>query len=325
VHPLVTGEAVALEIRPAAVPSRLLAGALDVVLQSVLFTVLAIVGAAVSSTASGAASAAISIVLIVVVLIGYPVAFESLLRGRTPGKMALGLRVVRDDGGPIGFRHAFVRGLAGAFAERPGATFFVGAIVTMLVNEKGKRLGDLLAGTVVVQERIAVRGGQVAMMPPQLSAWAATTDLSALSDELALSARQFLSRSAELTAQAREDLGGRLVAAVLAVVTPPPPPGTPGWALLSAVLAERRRRDEARLGATSAGQAAWGTTHAYGPTPQAGPTPSYGPTPHAGPTPYYGASPAYGAGPAVPPGPPPRPVTEELPPTPGPGGFVAPG
>jgi uncharacterized RDD family membrane protein YckC len=320
----VTGEAVALEIRPAAVPSRLLAGGIDGLLQLVLFFVVGMVASAVSATASAAASAAITIVLLVLVSIGYPVVFESLMRGRTPGKMALGLRVVRDDGGPTGFRHAFVRGLTGAFLERPGLTFFMGAIFTMLINGQGKRIGDLLAGTVVVQERVAVRGGQVAMMPPQLSAWAATTDLSALPDELALSARQFLARSGELTAQAREDLGGRLVAAVLAAVTPPPPEGTPGWALLSAVLAERRRREEVRLGAPPAHAAAWGTTHAYGPTPPTGPTPSYGATPSYGPSPYYGATPAYGAGPAVPPGPEPRPVTEELPPAPGPGGFVAP-
>jgi uncharacterized RDD family membrane protein YckC len=320
----VTGEAVALEIRPAAVPSRLLAGGIDGLLQLVLFFVVGIVASATSATTSQAASAAITIVLIVLVSIGYPVVFESLLRGRTPGKMALGLRVVRDDGGPIGFRHAFVRGLTGAFIERPGVTFFVGAIFTMLLNPQGKRIGDLLAGTVVVQERVAVRGGQVALMPPQLTAWAATTDLSGLPDELALSARQFLARSGEMTVQAREDLGGRLVAAVLGAITPPPPPGTPGWAVLSAVLAERRRRDEARLGTPVTPVPAWGTTHAYGPTPPAGPTPSYGGTPAYGPTPYVGSSPAYGASPAISAPPEPRPVTEELPPAPGPGGFVAP-
>ena len=318
-----TGEAVALEIRPAAVPSRLLAGGVDVLLQMVLFIAVGLLVGAVSATASEAATAALSIVLIVLVSIGYPVVFESLLRGRTPGKMALGLRVVRDDGGPIGFRHAFVRGLAGAFVERPGVTFFTGAIFTMLINSKGKRIGDLLAGTVVVQERVAGRGGQVAMMPPQLSAWAATTDLSGLSDDLALSARQFLARAGEMTPQAREDLGGRLVTAVTAAISPPPPPGTPGWAVLSAVLAERRRREELRLGPPPAGPT-WGTTHAYGPTPPPGPMPSYGGTPPYGPAPYYGTSPAYGAAPMVPAGPEPRPVVEELPPTPGPGGFVAP-
>jgi hypothetical protein len=177
----------------------------------------------------------------------YPVAFETLLRGRTPGKAAMGLRVVRDDGGPIGFRHALVRGLAGAFLERPGLTVFVAGIVTSLLNGRGKRLGDLLAGTVVLQERVPVRGGRVAVMPPALAGWAAGLDLSGLTDELALQVRQFVARSAELTPAARDQLGARMVGAVTASVQPPPPPGTPGWAVLSAVLAERRRREELRL------------------------------------------------------------------------------
>jgi uncharacterized RDD family membrane protein YckC len=313
---MVTGEAVALDLRPAAVPSRLLAGLIDALIQLVAFFAVLVLAGAVSSTVSDAAAAAITIVLVVLVTIGYPVAFESLLRGRTPGKMALGLRVVRDDGGPIGFRHAFVRGLAGSFIERPGITFYAGAIIPMLLNGRGKRLGDLLAGTMVLQERVAVRGGQVAMMPPQLVGWATTTDLSGLSDDLALSVRQFLARSGDMTSAAREDLGGRLVAAVLAVVTPPPPPGTPGWAILSAVLAERRRREEMRLGAPPP---------VWGPAPTWGPTQSYGPTPAYGATPYYGPSPAYGAGPAIPPAPAPQPpIADEPPAAPGPGGFVAP-
>ncbi len=245
-QPLVTGEAVSLDLRAAAVPSRVLAGLLDALLQLVLLLVIGGIAGAVGTSATDAANAALGIVVLVTVLIGYPVAFEALLRGRTPGKAAMGLRVVRDDGGPIGFRQAFVRGLVGAFVERFGVTLFVGAIGTMLLNDKGKRIGDLLAGTVVVQERIAVRGGAVAAMPPQLTQWAAGLDLSGLSDDLALSVRQFLARERDLTPAAREDLGGRLVQSVLAVVTPPPPAGTPGWAVLPAVLAERRRRAEQR-------------------------------------------------------------------------------
>ena len=248
---LVTGEAVALDLRPAAVPSRLLAGFLDAILQIVLLLAVGGLATAVGASMSTAAASALTVLVLVTVLIAYPVAFESLLRGRTPGKAAMGLRVVRDDGGPIGFRQAFVRGLVGAFVERFGITFFAGAILTMLLNDKSKRIGDLLAGTVVVQERVAVRGGAVAVMPPQLAAWAASLDLSGLGDDLALSVRQFLSRERDLTAQAREDLGGRLVASVLGVVSPPPPPGTPGWAVLPAVLAERRRRAEQRFAATA--------------------------------------------------------------------------
>ena len=195
--------------------------------------------------------------------------FETLLRGRTPGKTALGLRVVRDDGGPIGFRQALVRGLVGGFLEKPGITFFVLPVVVSLLNSRSKRMGDLLAGTVVLQERLPTGGGAVADMPPQLAAWASTLELSRLPDGLALSARQFVSRAGQLTVPAREDLGGRLVAAVREVTAPPPPPGTPGWAFLAAVLAERRRRESGRL---------------YPPAPPPGygaPPPGYGPPPPA--------------------------------------------
>jgi uncharacterized RDD family membrane protein YckC len=319
VQQIVTGEAVALDLRPAALPSRLVAGVVDAVLQlTLLFGLLALLTAVGPST-SDAASSALGLVVLVLVGIGYPVIFESLLRGRTPGKAVMGLRVVRDDGGPIGFRHAFVRGLAGAFLERPGITFYVAGVLTMLLNPQGKRIGDLLAGTVVLQERVTVRGGQVALMPEPLVAWAAQTDLSGLSDELALSVRQFLARADDLTPQAREDLGGRLVGAVLSVITPPPPPGTPGWAVLSAVLAERRRREEARLGSPVA-PPVWGPTPSYGPTPPSGPTPGYGASPDVGPLPWVGAGPAVSAPPPVPP----MDVPPERPPAVGPGGFVAP-
>jgi uncharacterized RDD family membrane protein YckC len=312
---LVTGEAVALDLRTAALPSRVVSGAIDGALQLVLLLVLAGLTGALATQASEAATAAMFILVLVSVTIAYPVLFETVLRGRTPGKMAMGLRVVRDDGGPVGFRHAFVRGLTGAFIERPGITFFVGGVLTMLLNPQGKRIGDLLAGTVVLQERVSVRGGPVATMPPPLAGWAGSLDLSGLSNDLALSVRQFLARSNELTPQAREDLGGRLVAAVLAAVQPAPPPGTPGWAVLSAVLAERRRREELRLGARRAQHQPAGPAPGHGGTPGHGPAPGYGQAPGYGPAPRPAGSPA--------PRPDPPPARAE-PPTTGPGGFVAP-
>ncbi len=244
----ITGEAVALDLQQAALPSRLLAAGVDVLLQLALLTVLVLVGAAVQLDLSEAGAQALSLVTLVSVLVVYPVTFETLLRGRTPGKALLGLRVVRDDGGPIGFRQALVRGLSGAAIERPGVTLFLGGVITSLLNARGKRIGDLLAGTVVLRERVSTQGGTVAQMPPALSGWAATLDLTRLPDALAVSVRQFVSRSSTLTPAAREQIGGQLVGAVTDAVGPAPT-GAPGWAVLAAVLAERRRREELRLGA----------------------------------------------------------------------------
>jgi uncharacterized RDD family membrane protein YckC len=270
---LVTGEAVALDLRTAALPSRVAAGILDAAGQ---LLVLAVAGFAVAQSSvdlSDAAGQALGVLLLVLVLLVLPITVETLTRGRSPGKAALGLRVVRDDGGPLGFRQAFVRGLAGGFLERPGITFFVLPVVLMLLHPRSKRMGDLLAGTVVVQERVPSRSGEVAAMPPPLAAWAATLELSRLPDDLALSVRSFVSRAGELTDAAREDLGGRLVAAVREVTAPPPPPGTPGWAFLAAVLAERRRRETARLQLPS--PQPWSATPGHPP-----PQPWYAPPGH---------------------------------------------
>lgn len=239
---LVTGEAVALDLRPAALPSRAVAALIDAFAQlGLLFVLSLVVVTAASGGLSDAAQQAINVVMLLLVFAGYPIAFETLMRGRTPGKAAMGLRVVRDDGGPIAFRQAFVRGLASMFLERPGITLFSGAVVSSLLSDKGKRLGDLLAGTIVLQERIPAPNLTPPLMPPQLTTWAAELDLTGLPDDLAQTARAFLGRT-EMTDAARAAFGDQLVAQFAAVVTPPPPPGTPGWAYLNAVLAERRRR-----------------------------------------------------------------------------------
>jgi uncharacterized RDD family membrane protein YckC len=242
---IVTGEAVALDVRPARLASRLLARAIDVLAQLLLWGLLIWV---VSATVTDeAAQAAVSLSVTVVVLVGYPLLSEWLWRGRTPGKAALGLRVVRDDGGPIRFRHALVRALVGAFVDF-GITLGAGAVICSLLHPLGKRIGDVAAGTLVVQERIPSRSGAVAQMPPPLAHWAASADLSGVSPQLAATARQLVARQHELHPQAREELGSRVVAGLAAAVSPPPPPGTPGWAFVQAVLAERRRREEHRGG-----------------------------------------------------------------------------
>ncbi len=258
---LVTGEAVALDLRLAALPSRLLARAVDGLAQLALLLLAVALSAVTGVDGSDAAVAALTVTVLVLVLVGYPVAFETLLRGRTPGKAALGLRVVRDDGGPITFWQALVRGLAGLVDL---VTVFCVSVVVMLLHPLSKRLGDLAAGTVVVQERVASRGAPVVAMPPPLARWAQGLELSRLPDGLALSTRAFLARSGDLTDDAREDLGRRLVAAVGQVTAPAPPAGTPGWAYLSAVLAERRRREELRLAPARPGGRAGDDDRAHG-------------------------------------------------------------
>jgi uncharacterized RDD family membrane protein YckC len=242
---VVTGEAVVLDLRLARLASRSLALAIDLAVQlTFMFGGVFVVAGAVS-VVDDSLAAAIGLVFYLAVVVGYPVAWETFSRGRSPGKMALGLRVVREDGGPVRFRQAFVRGLL-AVVEI-WMTFGVVALVTSLASTQGRRVGDFLAGTVVIHERVPVRAAPVAAMPPQLAGWAQGLDLSRVPDALALEARQFLGRAHELAPEVREQMGTRIAQALAAVVAPPPPPGVPAWAFVAAVLAERRRRETARL------------------------------------------------------------------------------
>ncbi|MCQ0015973.1 RDD family protein [Actinomadura madurae] len=222
---LVTGEAVALDLRVARLASRGCAILLDLLFQAVLLNVLLYVTLMTSLVADDAWTAGLTILVVAAVFVGYPCLFETLTRGRTLGKMALGLRVVADDGGPIRFRQALLRALAGVVEF----WMFYGspALITSFCNRRGKRLGDLFAGTIVIQERVPVSMlyGPVAVMPPQLAWWARTLELSMLSDELAMTARQYLSRFWELLPEVRDSLGERIASQVVAVVSPPPPPG----------------------------------------------------------------------------------------------------
>src|SRR5258708_37821237 len=101
----------------------------------------------------------------------------------------------------------------------------------------------------VVQDRVPASAllGPFAVTPPQLAGWAHSLELSQLSDGLALTARQYLLRFWELLPEVRDAMGQRLVDQVVARVSPPPPPGVRPEILLSAVLAERRHREEVRL------------------------------------------------------------------------------
>jgi uncharacterized RDD family membrane protein YckC len=243
--PLVTGEAVTLELRTAAVPSRLLAAAIDGAVQGALLLGLFLLAGLTAGGGSGAAAAAVVVVAVVLAGVVYPVTFETVTRGRTLGKLALGLRVVRDDAGPIGFRQAFVRGLVGFFVERPGITMGSAALLSSLLSESGKRLGDLAAGTVVVQERVARVQESALHMPAGLAGWATTLDLTGVREETAQSARAYLDRFGHLTPAVQASLGAQIAAALRAQVPTPPPGGTPDWVYVTAVLAERRQRADA--------------------------------------------------------------------------------
>jgi uncharacterized RDD family membrane protein YckC len=242
---LVTGEAVALDLPPAGLGSRIASGAIDVVVTLALLVglVLGLVIAALQTDQALIQVATLAAVIVSFVV--FPTTLETLTGGRSLGKLAFGLRTVRDDAGPISFHHAFVRALVGVVEIY--AFFGSPAFFSALLSSRGKRLGDYAAGTYVVRERVRLRLAPPAPMPPELARWAAGADMASLPTGLALAVRQFLGRLPELDPAARASIGGRLATQVSEYVAPAPPRGTPPEDYLAAVIASRRERDAARL------------------------------------------------------------------------------
>ena len=243
-EPVVTGDAVVLDVQIAQLPVRALSALIDVTVMFIIYVLGFTLWAATLLQFDSALAASVLVIYTMLALLGYPVAFETATRGRSLGKMALGLRVVSDDGSPERFRQALFRALAGLIE----IWLLTGgpAVICSLLSPKGKRLGDVFAGTLVISER-GPRLSPPPPMPPQLAWWAASLQLSGLRPEQAELARQFLSRASQLDPGMRDEMAQRIMSEVVAQISPPPPPGTQPQFVLAAVLAERHRRELARL------------------------------------------------------------------------------
>ena len=242
---MITGEAVALEITPASVGLRLMSGLIDYGLYAAgavltLATWSAIQSHLLPGLSNAAAIAQVS-VLVLMWMVAIPLTIEVLSRGRSAGRLVTGCRVVRDDGGAIRLRHILVRTLTAVIEV--WLTQGIPAVCSCIVTKRGKRLGDLLAGTYVINERSGAMSAPPLIMPPELADWAARTDIRRLPGNLALAGRTFLQRTATLQPAARARLGADLAARVLPFVAPPPPADTHPERFLAAVLCERRDRE----------------------------------------------------------------------------------
>ncbi|OBJ84282.1 RDD family protein [Mycobacterium asiaticum] len=294
---VVTGDAVVLDVQIAQLPVRALSAIIDLTVIFIGYFLGLMLGAATLSQFDEALTVAFVIIFTVLAIVGYPIAIETATRGRSLGKMVMGLRVVSDDGGPERFRQAVFRALASVVE----IWMLLGspAVICSVLSPKAKRVGDIFAGTVVVSER-GPRLTPPPMMPPPLAGWASSLQLSGLSAGQAEVARQFLSRAMQLDPALRDQMAYRIANDVVSRIAPPPPPGVPPQLVLAAVLAERHRRELARLHASIPPQPG-------PPAPSWPPGPPPGP-PSAGPPP---SSPAHAAEPE-----PNRP--------PDPGGFAPP-
>jgi uncharacterized RDD family membrane protein YckC len=244
---MITPEAVAVELETAGVGSRMLAAMLDGIVLGVglLLLILALFLGGAALDAAGVPSWVIIVIVALLVpswMLGYFIVQETLWRGRTLGKMALGLRVVTSEGGPIRFRHALIRGVLGLvdFWVASGAV----AVIAVLASRNNQRLGDMAAGTLVLRERTGAAQPQAISFPPPpgLESYTRLLDTAAIGAAEYQAVRSFLLRRLALAPAARESLGTQLATQLAARVSPPAPPGTHPESFLAAVAAAYQQR-----------------------------------------------------------------------------------
>jgi len=220
---ITTPEGVELSLTLAGVGSRFIAATVDAAIETVLLVALALVVFLTDGFGAGMdVATAIYVVTAFLVFWGYDVAFEVLASGRTPGKRWNGLRVVLAGGQPIGFLASAIRNLLRLIDWLP--SFYLVGIVAIFATAKNQRLGDVVAGTLVVRERRA-EDLAVAMAPVRVrraGAEYAAWDVSTITAEELATVRSFLERRYEIDADARYEL-----AATIAARLRPKVPGAP--------------------------------------------------------------------------------------------------
>jgi uncharacterized RDD family membrane protein YckC len=174
------------------------------------------------------------------ILFGYYLVFEMLWNGQSPGKRAAGLRVVREGGRPVTFLASAIRNLVRLVDFLP--TLYVAGVVSMFIDSRSRRLGDLAAGTLVVKER---RGVTLESLAAPAPAAAVAPDTPALPGIERLDVRdytlaqEFLRRRGTLAPEARARLANQ-IAATLQGRLELPPQGDPER-FLALVVAEYQR------------------------------------------------------------------------------------
>jgi uncharacterized RDD family membrane protein YckC len=238
---VLTGEAVALDVQPVGFFLRALGTLIDVLLGIAVFVLFALVTSWLigQSVLDVVALPILTVTILVTVTVVLPTAVETMTRGRSLGKLAVGGRIVRIDGGASGFRQAFIRALVGVFE----IWLTVGAVAALVgaFTPRAQRLGDLMAGTYSERTRTPRLPPPAPPVPPVLAAWAAVADVARLPDRLSRRIAQFVQNADAMQPPARARLAASLAAETSAHVSPVP--AVDGETFLRAVVAVRRDRE----------------------------------------------------------------------------------
>jgi uncharacterized RDD family membrane protein YckC len=238
---LMTGEAVGLDLRPTSFVLRGAGALVDVIVYLGVWIagVLVVNSPALAGALDDAAVKAVTIASLVFCIVVLPTAVELLTHGKSLGRLMVGARIVRDDGGAIGFRHAFIRALTGVlelFMSLGGIAALFG-----LLNGRTKRMGDILAGTYSQYERVQRREPEVFGVPVALVGWSRSADVARMPDGLARRIAQFLRQASGLTPDTRIRVAAQLANEAARFVSPLPQADPELF--LAAVAAVRRERE----------------------------------------------------------------------------------
>jgi uncharacterized RDD family membrane protein YckC len=214
---IATPEGVELELPLAGLGSRFAAGLVDFALKAAIVVAVVLLAELV---AGGTATLIGFLATLFFATVVYDVLFEVLGGGRTPGKRAVGLRVVDAGGGPVGLRTSAVRNLLRLVEGLPLS--YAPAIASILLTRDNQRLGDLAAGTLVVREPRGAAGPSFDA-PRSSAERLADWDVSAVTPQELAAVRSFLGRRHDFEPEARRALARRLAEGLAARVGGAPP------------------------------------------------------------------------------------------------------
>ncbi len=225
---LAAPEGIDLDLVLAGIGSRSAALVLDTLVQFVATLILFSVASQFEN--SGVALAAVGLFMVV---FGYPILMEAFAKGQTLGKKAMGIAVARADGSPVTFLSATIRNVMRLIDLLPGA-YTVG-LIAVLATKRNQRLGDLVAGTIVIRRGREQHqaGGPLGFdplwgqLPPEPPPEIATWDTSAVTADEVAAIRAFLTRRHQLDPVHRHQLANSLAHQVLPKVAGIPTDGGP--------------------------------------------------------------------------------------------------
>ena len=238
---VLTGEAVALDVQPIGFFLRALGCLIDVVISIAVLLLFVFVVGYLSGRGIVPVETfgIISIVVVVLVWVVLPTAVETLTRGRSIGKLVVGGRIVRLDGGATGFRHALIRAIVGVLEI--WFTAGAGAALVGIFTPRSQRLGDVLAGTYSERTRAPKLPTAPSAIPYELAPWTSVADVARLPDRLARRCAQFVHQAPNMEPAARVRLAASLAAEASKWVSPVP--AVDADTLVRGVVAVRRERE----------------------------------------------------------------------------------